>query len=537
MSMPSTTLINAHTFRKHLKDILTPSVFLILVLGPVIVLVFKAAESILGVESQWLTLILPQDRRLILILRSVGLAAGVGCSGLILGIVGATLLLRFRDGPLSILRWFLLLLVPIPPYLHALGWSAFFLKLNAVLSAGGLPVIAFRGWFAAWWVQLMALLPISIGTALIGLESIDSNLIDAARMAREDYDVLKSIVLPLSAPILLTGGAIQFLLSLIDYSVPSLFQVTTYALDIFADFSASNDPGRAFLLSVPLLIITFSLIFLLQSPLRNVALRPPWKSRIWESPPRWPNWLVTLHWLAALLFLIQILVPLISQISLTGSISGLADTIRAAGDEISSTTWIALIASALSIPAAIPIAQNLLTKSSRWWFLVTLPLAIPSPLIGIGLITIWNRTATVGVYGSIAMPIMAAMARFAPLAVLVLLTQLRRTDSALIDAARVLQRSDLHSWQKVRIPLLLPGLLGTMGILSVLTAGELGATLMVAPPGVTTMTMRIYSFLHYGASEAVAGLGLVMSLAALALGSLVLFSFLHWSRNTSRENS
>jgi iron(III) transport system permease protein len=52
------------------------------------------------------------------------------------------------------------------------------------------------------------------------------------------------------------------------------------------------------------------------------------------------------------------------------------------------------------------------------------------------------------------------------------------------------------------------------------STGELGATLIVAPPGYSTLTMRIYSYLHYGASESVAGLCFIMILMALALGFL-----------------
>ena len=285
-----------------------------------------------------------------------------------------------------------------------------------------------------------------------------------------------------------------------------------------------------------MLIITLGVVGLFQSPLRNVALRPSTGDRVWENPPRWPTWLVRFQWFAAMLLLIQILVPLISQLLLTGSFEVLAETIRAAGDEISSTLWISLLAALLSTPIAIPIAQRLLNGSLLLWSLVTLPLAVPSPLIGIGLIAIWNHAATARIYTSTAMPIMAAIARFAPLAALMLLTQMRRTDPILLDAARIQQKNDLHTWLRIRLPLLRPALLGTMAIIFILTAGELGATLLVAPPGEATLAMRIYSFLHYGASEAVAGLGLVMSLVALVFGAVVLLSFLRWSRYTSREN-
>ena len=47
--------------------------------------------------------------------------------------------------------------------------------------------------------------------------------------------------------------------------------------------------------------------------------------------------------------------------------------------------------------------------------------------------------------------------------------------------------------------------------------------------------MRIYSFLHYGASDTVAGLGLVMTLVALLFGVLAILSLAGWSRFTSKR--
>ena len=42
------------------------------------------------------------------------------------------------------------------------------------------------------------------------------------------------------------AGGLIFLLSLMDYSVPSLFGVNVYAMEIFAEFIAGYEPARAF---------------------------------------------------------------------------------------------------------------------------------------------------------------------------------------------------------------------------------------------------------------------------------------------------
>jgi ABC-type Fe3+ transport system permease subunit len=53
---------------------------------------------------------------------------------------------------------------------------------------------------------------------------------------------------------------------------------------------------------------------------------------------------------------------------------------------------------------------------------------------------------------------------------------------------------------------------------AVLSSAELGATLLLLPPGAGSLTIRIYNYLHYGQSDVIAGLCLVLYVVALGLG-------------------
>lgn len=513
--------------------------YLFLVIGPLLALLFVLVPR-LASGIDWIPLLLPRGRRLALLLRSLGLALAVSFSGVFLGIAAGAILWRWRTGLASGLRWFLLVMAPLPAYLHALGWSAFVVMINQIFTSIGVPAIIFRGWLASWWVQLLSLFPLAIAFALIGFESVDAGMIDAARLYGPDFHAFKKIILPLAAPFLFAGGAFLFLFSLIDYSVPSLFQVSTYSLEIFADFSASLDSGRAFLLAAPVMTITLIAIVLGQSALRDAALRPPWKADTWAVPPAWPSWFRTMGQFALILLLAQILVPLLSQILLAGSLSDILSTTRAAQDEIGTTWWVASLAAAASLLISLPVAQRIAENSKRrsiWWALTLLPLAIPSPIIGVALITLWNRPATQMIYTSLAMPVFAAIARFAPIGVILLLAMHRRRDPTLIEAARIFQKNDLQTWIRVRLPLIIPGLLATGAVVFVLSAGELGATVLVTPPGYATLTLRIYNFLHYGASDTVAGLGLAMTFAAVLFGAAAVLILFGWSRLGRRRAS
>jgi iron(III) transport system permease protein len=231
--------------------------------------------------------------------------------------------------------------------------------------------------------------------------------------------------------------------------------------------------------------------------------------------------------------LVQAAVPLASEAILTGGWGEMLAATSAAAREIRFTLWVGIAAGLLAVPLGLALASQLARVRggrSVWWFLAVVPLVIPSSLVGIGLILIWNRAHLPPVYGSRWMPVLGALARFTPVAAIALLAQLKRVDPALLEAARIYQRDDWQTWVRVRVPLLAPGLLAAAGLVFVLTAGELGATLLIAPPGLATLTMRIYNYLHYGASETVAGLGLVMSLGALFSAAIAALGFIAWAR-------
>jgi iron(III) transport system permease protein len=63
----------------------------------------------------------------------------------------------------------------------------------------------------------------------------------------------------------------------------------------------------------------------------------------------------------------------------------------------------------------------------------------------------------------------------------------------------------------------------------VLALGELGTTLLIIPPGMTTMPIKIYNFMHYGAEATVAALCLIL-LALQLLFSLALLGITRWNR-------
>ena len=152
------------------------------------------------------------------------------------------------------------------------------------------------------------------------------------------------------------------------------------------------------------------------------------------------------------------------------------------------------------------------------WVACLLPFLVPPALTGVGLIALWSPVHRLDVYGSFWMTIVAELARFTPVAIVVFSTWLLRTDLLLVEAALVSGSSWRQIVFKVLLPLAIPGLAAAVGIAFVLSLGEIGANLMVTPAGSATLTMKTYNYLHYGGSQAAAGLCLLLMLLA-ALGA------------------
>jgi iron(III) transport system permease protein len=507
--------------------------FLVLALGPLLGLTFELLQFRGSDLLDWIRLALPMDRKLDLLLRSVGLAAGVAVFGMLTGTLAASMLWRHRKGKLGYLRWLLLMLIPVPPYIHAQAWNTTAFMINSWLAGHGLPMIEFQGFLASWWVQTMALLPVAVGLALIALELVDGALIESARCFRPDMQVFLQIVLPLAAPIIWAAGGFLFLLTLNDYSVPSLFSLNVYPLEIFAEYSAHAQPVRALLLSLPLLVITLSVIIFSQSAFRNAALARSQRPFTGVNNFRFSRFFSLLQLGAVLLLVLQIGIPLVSLVLSLESWQGLFSAAGFLAREGSFSFLVAGAATLLCLPPALSIAWEMShsgTRSHAAWLLATIPLSIPAPLIGIGLITVWNHPVFSNLYASAWMPILASLSRFIPLAAIILLAQMRRFDHSLIDAARILHTGFLRSWIQVRLPLLAPGLMAAAALTFAMSLGELGATLIVAPPGKATLTMRIYNYLHFGATNQVAGLCLIMILLTLASGFMAAIALSGWSR-------
>jgi iron(III) transport system permease protein len=150
---------------------------------------------------------------------------------------------------------------------------------------------------------------------------------------------------------------------------------------------------------------------------------------------------------------------------------------------------------------------------------------VPAPLWGVWVIALLNHPSgsflsplTTLYDRTLLAPVVVQVARALPLVSLWMYAQLLSVPQDLLEAARSEGAGPVAQLWRVAIPLRKAGLAAAAGIALVLAVSELSATLLVVPPGVTPISVRIFQLLHYGVDDRVAALALsVVGLAAIAV--------------------
>lgn len=506
-------------------------------------------------------------RRLELLVRSLAFSAGVAVSATGLGVAAGLGWLAHAPAGARRAQVWLLASVALPPTVPALAFSR---AAGALAAATGVPTIG-QTWCAAV-AQGAALLPFCTGLAILALGRCDPLLLDAARMHASPSQVLWRVALPLARPTLAAGAMLVFLLSLLDYTIPSIFGVNVYALEIFVVFSATHRVGDALWLGLPLAALALAAVAWGIGVPRQLAQQagpalpaadesgPPPASAEAESPhgggagaqatavaigTSWagllqalPAPVVSTLVLAALLSVVAWAAPMLALGEVLARPEYLVRTLLSSGPEVFFTAWTSAVAAmgavALALVPALTLVfggagglcpSSIAGRAGRWparalWALVLLPYVVPPALTGIGLIGLWRPLGTWGLYGSAGLQVAAEMARLTPIAVVVLAAAMQRLDPTLVEAALVGASSMRRALSGVMLPLISPGLAVAAALSFVLSLGEIGASLLVAPVGSATLSMKTYNYLHYGGSAAAGGLCLML-LALAAAGAVM----------------
>jgi iron(III) transport system permease protein len=433
-------------------------------------------------------------------LLGVGTATLATAIGAPLGIALARVPLR-RRGPLRVLAGTPVLL---PPYIVALAW----------VNLGW-------DWLSKWTYSLAAavvilslvLYPLSMLATEVAMRRVDGRLEEAGLIVAPPGRVLRGITLPLVAPSVIGAALIIFVLAVSEFGVPGLLGVRVYTTEVFTAFAGLYDFGRAIALAVPLLVLCLAVAAVAAALLgdrlvttrRSLAVSPV-VLHAW----RWPA-LVGLVLVIAMALALPMLV-LIRQALGARSFATAIGSI----DAIVNSLLLAAVGATLIVPIAVCLgyAQARASRGVRraTQLLVVVLFAVPSTIIGVGLIGLWNRPGPLGVlYGTDAMLLLAYLARFVPVATLILAAATQTVSVSQEEASAASGVGWLRAVRGIVLPQLRVGVGAAWVVAFVLAFGELGASILVAPPGEATLPILIYTIIANTPSSNVAMLALLQS--------------------------
>ena len=506
--------------------------YLLVTLGPAAWLGLRAIGTAItgrgantGLVLQTETLLL-NSRTLGLFGHSLGLAALVTAGSMLLGLGGAVWIVTRPAWLSRLARKLYLTPFIIPGYIYALTWLSL-LSRSSVL-APGLERLFGRlpspyGPTGAALILALAYAPLVTLVMLEALDASEPELIEQALLLGPAGQVWRRVVLPLSWPGATAAAGLIFALALVEYGVPALLEFNVYPMEIYAEFSQSGDPLRALLLALPVLISAVLLVSGSQWLLHRTPLasRPQGAALLQRLPlPRLESGLA---WLAALSLAVGSLLPVLVLIIQAGSPSVVLSAASQARQELLTTLVLAVSAALGATLLAMVPAQRLAAPGNMppWlWAVLLAPLAIPAPLVGIGLVDLANYLPGRSTGLGLILLWAAHVGRFAPLALIALVAQFRRREPLLHELALLYPVGWLRRFWQIDLPLMLGGLSTALAVVFVLSLGEIGATLLVIPPGLGTVALRLYNLLHYGAPASTAGLALSLLGIILVAGGL-----------------
>ncbi len=490
--------------------------FFLIGVMPVLLLLFRSLVDWLAQENGRA---FPFDlqRETLLLAKTIAYSGTVAMTVTAVGVLAAVFTCGSGKKIFQRYAWLLFMTLPVPACVHSLAW----LRWNGVLNNTGWLVVSSRGWLMAWFVQSLALLPVAVLIIAGGVLAINKEQIFAAQLLGNDTRFLVSLLPRYLKPQILATLAIVFMLTINDYAIPSVFSVNVYALDIFVEYSSSLSVLRTILKSLPLTLIQAAVLLAILGLISEVFLSGR-KQDANDVALTFPKSVQVISSLALILVLVQML-GLVSVILLDRNMwQELGSTLISTSADLATSLSISAITLILGIPVIYTTASWLNQTRFRkaGLFLVILPTVLPASLIGAAYINLFNHPATNWIYNSALMPGLAVLARFMPFGVLVTLAWIKRMDQNLVNAALLVEGREWRNALRIKLPMISAGLLIGSALIVLFGIGELGATILVLPPGMSTVTVRLYNYLHYGATEMVLGLSFMILAVIVILAGL-----------------
>ena len=446
-----------------------------------------------------------------------------GGTALLATVIGAPLGVALARVPLrgkALLRVALAVPALLPPYIVALAWTYLGGSRGLVASVIGQDLLSEWTYSLPAAVVVLSLVfyPLSMLATEVALRQIDGRLEEAGVLVASAAVVLRRITMPLAAPGILAAALIIFVLAVSEFGVPGLLRVRVYTTEVFTAFAALYDFTRAIVLALPLLLVCLTVAVV---TVALVGERLVSGQRVSGAPPvLFDGWRRPAGAAAICAVAIASGIPLIVLVAEAQGTESLRAVFEGSGPAIVNSLLLATTGATAIVIVAAWLGYARARAGARVGrvadTLFVVVFAVPGTIVGVGLIGLWNRPGIFGaVYGTDAMFILGYLARFVPVAALAIAAVIRYVPISHEEAASVSGAGWLRTMTYIVLPQIRLGLVTAWVIAFVLAFGELGVSILIAPPGEATLPIRIYTIIANTPPSQVAALALLQATVIL----------------------
>jgi len=456
--------------------------------------------------------------------RTIQLSVLVGASTAVLGTGLAWLTTRTDLPGRRIWRVGLVLPLVLPSFV---GAAAFIAGLapggilhDAMTAVGITPPQRFRGLGASWLVLTSFTYPyvyLPVAARLLGLRS---SLEESGRLlGLSSTATFFKVTLPQLRSAVFGGALLVFLYTLSEFGAVQLLGYDTLTRVIFA--SRQTNRALSFASAAILLVLALGVVALERS--QRGAARPDDRAAMGARRATRLGWgTIPALGMCTITIALGLIVPVISLA--TWAQRGLADGRIGFGELVEpalSTSAVAVVAAVVAIVVVLPIALATTRRphpaSDVAAVSVVVGFAIPGLVIALALaVMTLNTPALERLYQTTALLVIAYVIHFGSQALASSESAARAVPNGLRESSRLLEPNPIRRFIGVDLPLMRPGLVAGGGLVLLSTVKELPATLLLSPPGFSTLSTEIWASYEEG-FYAAAGLASLVLIAVSAV--------------------
>ena len=411
----------------------------------------------------------------------------------------------------------------VPSFLWAIGFSQIqdmfhfsMFPLDSKIARGVGPVITFSAF----------VIPLAVYASFLSVKSLSKNQIDAFRLVGSDRWTFLQLM-KRAAPITFLITLLAGIITLSDPGPGQIFGFSGAASEILVSFSAlyDFDLARTQSLILALVSILVCLPFILWiGPRLSVALLAK------EATAELLMQNAMLRWLAPLLFILILFLilgipflglikPLVRGFSLDYA---LRELLRTGFNTVFYALSAGLVGTAIA--TSIILLFGRILRATQIISLALFILVVPATFLAVSIIQMGSTLSASWdwLFRSRLIIGLVLGVHFCPIAILLILKRYNAISDSWFDAAKTSGVPRLKFIVRVIVPFLLPAIVLSAFIISLLASAEIGTVLLLRPPGEDSFPLRIFTVMA-NASESV-----VSTLCLLYVGLAGIFLVTLW---------